>query len=282
MLIAHGAAFLLIAYLPRTGIAMLGIAAADPAVLERYVGALDIPRSYPEAIARLLSLDFGRTLDGAPVAAALGTALLHTLPLLTLSLALVAGVIALTLFRPRLFSGETIRSTLEFITFLPAFLPAFLLFALAVAVGVTAVFGQSWAAVLILGGTASLSPAAMAAAIILNGFRIERGQRYVQFLRACGAGEADIDRNLRRAVFLYSVSSWEKLFTLQIAIILFTETVFSYPGFGSLLVQALQRTDVNVLLATVAGLSLAVAVIRFAGNLAFLALEPRDDAAILR
>ena len=53
-------------------------------------------------------------------------------------------------------------------------------------------------------------------------------------------------------------------------------------GFGSLLVQALQRTDVNVMLATVAGLSLAVALIRFAGNLAFVALEPRDDAAILR
>lgn len=280
--IAHFTAYTLVAFLPTTGIVILGIGAADPNVLENYRAQFDIPDSYQKAFIQLISWDFGKTLDGVSVSSTLYTGLAQSMPILAISFSLIITAILFALFWPRVISGNITRGLLEFATFLPAFLPAFLLFILVVLSGTVLILQQSLLTVAILGICVGFTPCCLAILTIHNGFQLENTERYVHFMRACGFGKNDIYRNTRKAVLLYSISSWEKLLTLQIAVLIFTEAVFSYPGFGSALVRALQRTDVNLLLASIVSISIAVATLRVIGTLTYILLEPRDKGAFVQ
>jgi ABC-type dipeptide/oligopeptide/nickel transport system permease component len=282
VIVAHATAYVLVALLPQTGVAILGIGAANTAVLEHYGTQFNIPRSYPEALLHILTLNLGDTLDGVSVSSALIESLARSAPILAFSMAIITASILIALFKPGALLGDKMKGFFEFLTFLPADLPAFLLFTFAITWGPIAVFEQSLLSETILGLSVGFAPCCLAVLTVHNGFSVEQTRRYVQFMRACGFSDDDVHRGTRKAVFLYSISSWEKLFTLQIAILIFTEAVFSYPGFGSALVRALQRTDVNFLLASVVVISLSVASLRLLGTAFFVLFEPRDEGAFVQ
>jgi ABC-type dipeptide/oligopeptide/nickel transport system permease component len=277
VLIAHAVAFALVGLLPKTGIAVLGIGAADPAVLVHYYDQLEVPRSYHEALCDLVAWNFGKTLDQVSAAKTMEAAIAHSLPLLLVSNVLLAAATGAAFFWPSVFMGAYRRRLFEFLTFVPAYLPGFLVLAVAVTTGSVLIFEESLWRELCLGLCIGAMPSCLSVTTIGNAYAIECTQRYVQFMRACGYNETGIAAVVRKAVLLYWLPISEKIFNLQLAVLIFTEGIFSHPGFGSMLLLAVQRTDVNLILASVIIISLSVTLVRLICGIALSLLDPRHE-----
>jgi ABC-type dipeptide/oligopeptide/nickel transport system permease component len=276
VLLAHCMAYVLVGALPKAGVAILGIGAADSDALKRFQMEVDAPRTYIEAFYRLVSFDFGRSMDGTSVTTVVATALKGSMPLLVVSGTIIALTMAVTLMRPRHLMHSVVQQTSEFLAFIPAYLFGFVALAVSVAGGSVVLFVDSLWRDLVLGIAIGLGPACLALSTVCRIYSIEADKQYVTFMRACGFDDDRIYRNLRKAGLGYAIPSWEKLFSLQLSVLIFTEAVFSYPGFGSMLLRAIQRSDLNMILASVTLISALVVAVRTCGAVVRLSVWPFD------
>lgn len=274
VLVAHALAYALVCALPAIGVAVFGLGAADQTVLSQFRERVDAPVSYWDALYRVFAGNWGRTLDGASVAHSLYSSFSNSLPPLAISLAVLVLSIVLALQFPRMLAQMGASYTAGFLGFIPAYLPGFLLLAGTTLLGGVLLFEDSGLRDLALGVAIGLTPAAIAAATVSNAYRLELQLPYVTYMRACGLPEKVLYRNSSKAVLLYVLPGWEKLVSLQITILIFTEAIISYPGFGSFFLLSVQRTDVNVILVSVSLISMTVAAFRLLSALINALLEP--------
>jgi len=260
-------------------VATLGISAADSASLARFKSHQDAPATYIEAFTRLLSFNLGHTTDGVPTWDALVSSTGNSLGIIATSFGIVGIAILTSLFLPGRFLPDGLRKTMEFVIFLPSYVFGFILLVVVVLLNSDILYDEGISRVLLLGTCVGIAPSVLAISIISNAFSIELKLPYVDFLRAYGYGEVDIYRCTRKSVLLRSMPGWDKLLTMQLSTLIFTEAIVSFPGLGSFILISIQRSDLNALLATVICTATAIGGLRLIIGLAMMLLDPRPPKA---
>lgn len=279
--------FLLIHLVPGDPVeAMLGENAqlADREALRQALG-LDRPlgQQYLEYLQRLARLDLGLSFqDRRPVAAILGERLPATLELtlaalaLALTLALPLGVLAA---RHRGSPLDTGAMSLSLVGIsIPNFwLGPLLILVFSLWLGWTPVSGREGPASLILPAlTLGTGMAAILARMVRGSILEVLGEDYVRTARAKGLSE-------RRILWGHALrNAWLPILTLiglQLGGLLggavITETVFAWPGVGSLLVEAIQSRDYPVVQACVLLVSLSYVLVNTLTDLVYSWVDPR-------
>ncbi len=279
--------FLLIHLVPGDPVeAMLGENAqvADREALRQALG-LDRPlgEQYLDYLQRLARLDLGLSFqERRPVAAILGERLPATLELtlaalaLALTLALPLGVLAA---RHR---GSPLDTGAMGLSLVGVSIPNFWLGPLLILVfslwlGWTPVSGREGPASLILPAlTLGTGMAAILARMVRGSILEVLGEDYVRTARAKGLSE-------RRVLWGHALrNAWLPVLTLiglQLGGLLggavITETVFAWPGVGSLLVEAIQSRDYPVVQACVLLVSLSYVLVNTLTDLVYGWVDPR-------
>ncbi len=279
--------FLLIHLVPGDPVeAMLGENAqvADREALRQALG-LDRPlgEQYLDYLQRLARLDLGLSFqERRPVAAILGERLPATLELtlaalaLALALALPLGVLAA---RHR---GSPLDTGAMGLSLVGVSIPNFWLGPLLILVfslwlGWTPVSGREGPASLILPAlTLGTGMAAILARMVRGSILEVLGEDYVRTARAKGLSE-------RRVLWGHALrNAWLPVLTLiglQLGGLLggavITETVFAWPGVGSLLVEAIQSRDYPVVQACVLLVSLSYVLVNTLTDLVYGWVDPR-------
>lgn len=279
--------FLLIHLVPGDPVeAMLGENAqvADREALRLALG-LDRPlgEQYLDYLQRLARLDLGLSFqERRPVAAILGERLPATLELtlaalaLALTLALPLGVLAA---RNR---GSPLDTGAMGLSLVGVSIPNFWLGPLLILVfslwlGWTPVSGREGPASLILPAlTLGTGMAAILARMVRGSILEVLGEDYVRTARAKGLSE-------RRVLWGHALrNAWLPILTLiglQLGGLLggavITETVFAWPGVGSLLVEAIQSRDYPVVQACVLLVSLSYVLVNTLTDLVYGWVDPR-------
>jgi peptide/nickel transport system permease protein len=279
--------FLLIHLVPGDPVeAMLGESArpADRAALRASLG-LDRPlgEQYLEYLGRLVRLDLGESFqERRPVRQILAERLPATLELaaaalaLALAIALPLGVTAASHRGGALDSGAMGLSLLG--VSIPNFwLGPLLIMVFSLWLGWTPVSGREGPASLVLPAvTLGTGLAAVLARMVRSSVLEVLGEDYVRTARAKGLSEGAVlwGHALRNA--------WLPVLTLiglQLGGLLggavITETVFAWPGVGSLLVEAIQGRDYPVVQACVLLISLAYVAVNTLTDLAYTWIDPR-------
>ena len=279
--------FLLIHLVPGDPVeAMLGENAqvADREALRQALG-LDRPlgEQYLDYLQRLARLDLGLSFqDRRPVAAILGERLPATLELtlaalaLALTLALPLGVLAA---RHRGSPLDTGAMSLSLVGIsIPNFwLGPLLILVFSLWLGWTPVSGREGPASLILPAlTLGTGMAAILARMVRGSILEVLGEDYVRTARAKGLSE-------RRVLWGHALrNAWLPILTLiglQLGGLLggavITETVFAWPGVGSLLVESIQSRDYPVVQACVLLVSLSYVLVNTLTDLVYSWVDPR-------
>ncbi len=279
--------FLLVHLVPGDPVeAMLGEGArpADRTALAAALG-LDRPlgRQYLDYLGGLVRLDLGQSfVYQRPVADLLAERLPATLILagvaltLALLLAVPLGVLA-ACGRGRAIDGAAMGFSLLGSSIPNFWLGPMLILVFSLWLGWTPVSGREGPASLILPAiTLGTSLAAILARMVRSSVLEVLGEDYVRTARAKGLSPAAVlwGHALRNA--------WLPVLTLvglQLGGLLggavITETVFAWPGLGSLLVEAIQGRDYPVLQGCVLVVSLAYVLVNTATDLVYAWIDPR-------
>jgi len=279
--------FLLIHLVPGDPVeAMLGESAqpADRAALRASLG-LDRPlaEQYRRYISGLLRLDLGRSFqDQRPVSEILGERLPATLKLATAAL-LLALLLAVPLgvFAARRRGSPLDAGAMAF-SLIGVSMPNFWLGPLLILVfslwlGWTPVSGSDDPASLVLPAvTLGTALAAILARMVRASVLEVLGEDYIRTARAKGLSEpAVLWRHALRNAWLPVLT----LIGMQLGGLLggavITETVFAWPGVGSLLVEAIQARDFPVVQGCVLLISLVYVLVNTLTDLAYAGVDPR-------
>jgi len=279
--------FLLIHLVPGDPVeAMLGESAqpADRAALRASLG-LDRPlaEQYRRYLSGLLHLDLGRSFqDQRPVSEILGERLPATLKLATAAL-LLALLLAVPLgvFAARRRGSPLDAGAMAF-SLIGVSMPNFWLGPLLILVfslwlGWTPVSGSDDPASLVLPAvTLGTALAAILARMVRASVLEVLGEDYIRTARAKGLSEpAVLWRHALRNAWLPVLT----LIGMQLGGLLggavITETVFAWPGVGSLLVEAIQARDFPVVQGCVLLISLVYVLVNTLTDLAYAGVDPR-------
>lgn len=279
--------FLLIHLVPGDPVeVMLGEGArpADQAALRAALG-LDRPLGvqYLDYLGRLARLDLGTSLQAQqPVAALLAERVGPTLQLalaallLALVLAIPLGVLA-----AQHRGGLLDRLAMGF-SLLGAAIPNFwlgpmLILVFSLWLGWTPVSGREGAASLILPAvTLGTGMAAILARMVRGSLLEVLEEDYVRTARAKGlAPAAVLWRHALRNAWLPVLTLIGLQFGSLLGGAVITETVFAWPGIGSLLIEAIQTRDYPLVQATVLLISLTYLTVNTATDLIYVAVDPR-------
>jgi len=279
--------FLLIHLVPGDPVeAMLGESAqpADRAALRASLG-LDRPlaEQYRRYLSGLLRLDLGRSFqDQRPVSEILGERLPATLKLATAAL-LLALLLAVPLgvFAARRRGSPLDAGAMAF-SLIGVSMPNFWLGPLLILVfslwlGWTPVSGSDDPAGLVLPAvTLGTALAAILARMVRASVLEVLGEDYIRTARAKGLSEpAVLWRHALRNAWLPVLT----LIGMQLGGLLggavITETVFAWPGVGSLLVEAIQARDFPVVQGCVLLISLVYVLVNTLTDLAYAGVDPR-------
>jgi ABC-type dipeptide/oligopeptide/nickel transport system permease component len=279
--------FLLIHLVPGDPVeAMLG-ESARPADRQALREALGLDRPLPEQYLRylggLVRLDLGRSFQSQrPVADILAERIPPTLELtgaalgLALALAVPLGVLAARSRGGLLDSGAMGFSLLGIS--LPNFwLGPLLILVFSLWLGWTPVSGRDGLVSLILPAvTLGTGLAAVLARMVRSSLLEVLEEDYVRTARAKGLSETSLMwRHALRNAWLPVLT----LVGLQLGALLggavITETVFAWPGVGSLLVEAIQNRDYPVVQAGVLLVSLAYVLVSTLTDLVYVQVDPR-------
>jgi len=253
MVAAYVLGYGLMRALPEFGAGVLGLAASDAAVMERFRIEKDAPSSLADALSRLLRAKHGNTLNDRPVAEEIAMALRHSLPLFGASIALTALCAALGAFfgmRESRTSGWLAR----FLAFLPAYLPAYVAAGAIPLLGVVAARNEVTALLLVAALTAVI-PGALLAGTIQASLTVSRQAPYYVTLLAHGYTGWVRFRLVAPTTFKQLLPMFARVVSGVIMVQVFVEAVLAYPGLGSSLLQAIRRTDINLVLGYVLLLS---------------------------
>jgi peptide/nickel transport system permease protein len=287
MLGACSLVFLLIHLIPGDPVeAMLGetARAADREAMRSALG-LDAPlwQQYLDYLGGLLRLDLGVSLrEQRPVASILAERLPPTLVLTSAALLLAVviavplGVLAARHQRGRL-DGLAMGFSLLGMAVPNFWLGPLLILVFSLWLGWTPISGMQGPLSLILPAiTLGTGLAAVLARMVRASLLEVMGEDYVRTARAKGLAEADVLRHhaLRNA--------WLPVLTLlglQLGALLggavITETIFAWPGIGSLLVEAIQARDFPVVQGAVLLIAALYVAVNTATDLAYLYVDPR-------
>lgn len=279
--------FLLLHLIPGDPVdAMLGetARAADREQLRQALGLhLPVYEQYQRYLGGLLRLDLGLSLrDQRPVAALLAerlpaTALLAVAALsVALLLALPLGVLAAR-HRGRALDGAAMSFSLLGISLPNFWLGPLLILVFSLWLGWTPVSGNDGPVSLILPAlTLGTGLAAILARMVRASVLEVLNEDYVRTARAKGLSEAQV---LRRHALR---NAWLPVLTLvglQLGGLLggavITETVFAWPGIGSLTVEAIQARDYPVVQGCVLLISLITVLINTLTDLLYARIDPR-------
>jgi peptide/nickel transport system permease protein len=287
LLLVAGQVFALIHLIPGDPVdVMLGesAVAADRAALRAELG-LDLPlwRQLLHFYAGLLHGDLGSSLhQGRPVAALIGERLPATAQLalaalaLTLAVSLPLGVLAARR------AGRWPDKAASGIALLGLSIPNFwlgplLILAFSIGLGLTPVSGRDAPLSLLLPAlTLGLSIAALNTRMVRASLLEVLGQPFVRTARAKGLSEG-------RAVWRHALPNAAlpvlTLLGLQLGYLLagavITETVFAWPGIGTLLVDAIRQRDYPVVQGCVLFISSVYVLVNTFTDLAYGWLDPR-------
>jgi peptide/nickel transport system permease protein len=279
--------FLLIHLVPGDPVeAMLGerAQASDRAALRAALG-LDLPlwEQYRRYLAGLLRLDLGQSfLDQRPVAAILAERLPATLRLAAAALA-IAILMALPLgVLAARFRGSAVDSAAMTLSLLGVSVPNFWLGPLLILVfslwlGWTPVSGADQPASIILPAiTLGTAMAAILARMVRASMLEVLGEDYVRTARAKGLGEvAVLWRHALRNAWLPVLTVIGLQLGGLLAGAVITETVFAWPGIGSLLVESIKARDFPVVQGCVLLISLCYVLVNALTDLAYVWIDPR-------
>jgi peptide/nickel transport system permease protein len=279
--------FLLLHLVPGDPVdAMLGESArpADRAALRASLG-LDQPllEQYTRYLVGLARLDLGQSFqDQRPVSAVLAERLPATLQLaaaallLALVLAIPLGVLAAK-HRGGPIDGAAMSFSLLGISLPNFWLGPLLILVFSLWLGWTPVSGNDGAVSLVLPAiTLGTGLAAVLARMVRASVLEVLGEDYIRTARAKGLSEAAV---LRRHALR---NAWLPVLTLvglQLGGVLggavITETVFAWPGVGSLLVESIQSRDYPVVQGCVLLISVLYVLVNAATDLAYARVDPR-------
>jgi ABC-type dipeptide/oligopeptide/nickel transport system permease component len=279
--------FLLIHLVPGDPVeAMLGESAqpADRAALRHALG-LDRPLTaqYVTYLERLARLDLGESLHyQRPVRQLLGERIPATLELTAAALALaLAFAVPLGVLAAR-HQGEPLDSATMGFSLLGISMPNFwlgpvLILVFSLWLGLAPVSGREGLASLVLPAvTLGTGLAAVLARMVRSSVLEVLAEDYIRTARAKGLSESAV---LRRHALR---NAWLPVLTLvglQLGGLLggavITETVFAWPGVGSLLVEAIQSRDYAVVQACVLLISLAYILVNALTDLLYRWADPR-------
>jgi peptide/nickel transport system permease protein len=269
---------------------MLGesAAAGDRAALRASLG-LDQPvhRQVLTQLERLARLDLGESLySRRPVAAMIAERLPATVELAVAALAIAATVaLPLGMLAARRQGGLADSTAMGFALLglsVPSFwLGPLLILLFSVLLGWTPVSGREGLASLILPAfTLGTGMAAVLARMLRSSLLETLSEDYVRTARAKGLSEGAVMRRhaLRNAALpVVTVFGMQAGALLAGAVI--TETVFAWPGIGSLLVEAIQRRDFPVVQGCVLLISTSYVAVNALTDLAYAWLDPRVRVA---
>ena len=279
--------FLLIHLVPGDPVEVMlgeGASPADRGALRTLLG-LDRPlgAQYLEFLAGLARGDLGVSLEsGRPVADLIGERLGPTLELAAAALAL-AVVIALPLgVLAATHRGGPVDGAAMGFSLLGAGIPNFwlgpmLILVFSLWLGWTPVSGREGAASLVLPAlTLGTGLAAVLARMVRASVLEVLGEDYIRTARAKGlTPRAVLWRHALRNAWLPILT----LVGLQLGALLggavITETIFAWPGVGSLLVESIQRRDYPVVQGTVLVISLIYVGVNTLTDLAYAWIDPR-------
>ena len=279
--------FMLIHLVPGDPVeAMLGESArpADRQALRQSLG-LDQPviEQYLGYLGRLIRFDLGESfLYQRPVRDLLAERLLPTLQLagtsllLALVLALPLGVLS-AYYKGGLFDVGAMGFSLLGVSIPNFWLGPLLILVFSLWLGWTPVSGREGPASLVLPAmTLGTGLAAILARMVRSSVLEVLGEDYVRTARAKGLGTvAVLWRHALRNAWL-PIST---LVGLQLGALLggavITETIFAWPGIGSLLIEAIQGRDYPVVQACVLLISLAYVLVNTLTDLVYLWIDPR-------
>jgi len=279
--------FLLIHLVPGDPVeAMLG-ESARPADRQALREALGLDRPLPEQYLRYLRglarLDLGQSFQfQRPVAELLGERILPTLELtgaalaLALALAVPLGVLAAR-YRGGVLDSGAMGFSLLGISIPNFWLGPLLILVFSLWLGWTPVSGRDGPVSLLLPAiTLGTGLAAVLARMVRSSLLEVMEEDYVRTARAKGLSEAAVMwRHALRNAWLPVLT----LVGLQLGGLLggavITETVFAWPGVGSLLVEAIQNRDYSVVQAGVLLVSLAYVLVNTLTDLVYTLVDPR-------
>lgn len=279
--------FLLIHLVPGDPVeAMLG-ESARPADRQALRGSLGLDRPLPEQYLRylggLVRLDLGESFEyQRPVAALLAERIPATLELagaalaLALVLAVPLGVLAAR-NRGRALDSGAMGFSLLGISIPNFWLGPLLILVFSLWLGWTPVSGRDGPVSLILPAvTLGTGLAAVLARMVRSSLLEVLGEDFVRTARAKGLSETAVMwRHAMRNAWLPVLT----LVGLQLGGLLggavITETVFAWPGVGSLLVEAIQSRDFPVVQASVLLVSLAYVLVNTLTDLVYAWVDPR-------
>ncbi|WPL18788.1 Glutathione transport system permease protein GsiC [Thiorhodovibrio winogradskyi] len=283
--------FLLLHLVPGDPVeAMLGESArpADLAALRTHLG-LDRPLSvqYGDYLAGLLRLDLGQSLiDQRPVADMIAERFPATLQLTLVALSL-AVIIALPLgVLAARHQGRALDSAAMGFSVLGMAIPNFwlgpmLILVFSLWLGWTPVSGrEGWNSLILPALTLGTGLAALLARMVRASLLEVLGEDYIRTARAKGLNESAV---LWRHALRNAALPILTLLGLQLGGLLggavITETVFSWPGIGSLLVDAIKARDYPVVQGCVLLISLIYVGVNTLTDLLYLWIDPRIGRA---
>ena len=258
--------------------------AGDRAALRATLG-LDrpLPEQLLAQLERLVRLDLGESLySRRPVATLIAERLPATVELAAAALAVAAAVaIPLGVFAARRRGGVADSAAMG-LALLGLSVPSFwlgplLILLFSVLLGWTPVSGREGLASLVLPAlTLGTGMAAVLARMLRSSLLEALAEDYVRTARAKGLGEgAVVRRHALRNAALPVVTVFGMQAGALLAGAVITETVFAWPGIGSLLVEAIQRRDFPVVQGCVLLISTTYVLVNALTDLAYAWLDPR-------
>lgn len=258
--------------------------AGDRAALRASLG-LDRPlhQQLLGQLGRLARLDLGDSLySRRPVSAVVAERLPATIELAVAALA-VAAVVALPLgILAARYRGGLADSAAMGVALLGLSIPSFwlgplLILLFSVVLGWTPVSGREGVASLVLPAlTLGTAMAAVLARMLRSSLLETLSEDYVRTARAKGLSPAAV---LRRHALRNAALPVVTVFGMQAGALfagaVITETVFAWPGVGSLLVEAIQRRDFPVVQGCVLLISTTYVAVNAGTDLAYAWLDPR-------
>ena len=265
---------------------MLGESAqpADRAALRAALG-LDQPLLLQLAayLEGLLRLDLGSSLHSQrPISELLAERIPPTLELAAVSLALALllalplGMLA-ALHKDRGWDAGAMGFSLLGLSIPNFWLGPVLILVFSLWLGWTPVSGREGAASIILPAlTLGTSLAAILARMVRSSLLEVLGEDYVRTALAKGLGPmAVVWRHAMRNAWLPVITLIGLQFGALLGGAVITETVFSWPGIGSLLVESIQKRDYPVVQACVLAISLSYVLVTTLTDLAYAWIDPR-------
>lgn len=257
---AHAFIYVLLIMLPDPALLALGFQSAQETAVTSFHEEIKT-RTYGEILLATIAGDLGKTLDGVYVAEELWEGILFSFPRFLIGLLILAILILLTAITISTSESPTLV-VLELVSFLPPFLPSFIAVGIGLATyielgGDQGFFGELLSILAIVA-----IPAALASLQAGRIIQSQLAQPYARTLLAIGTSRFRQRVILLRNLLVEISPSVEKLVTAMFGSLLFVEPVLGMPGFGSMTVRAVQRSDVNMLLAAILVIGIVVAVAR--------------------